>query len=69
MRPIDLSAATWHKSSRSSSGGGACLEVSHDFVTVVSVRDSKEVDGPVLVFPASGWSSFVAAVKGCQFFS
>ncbi|MFJ2704465.1 DUF397 domain-containing protein [Streptomyces sp. NPDC087428] len=28
---LDLSAATWHKSSHSNGDGGNCLEVAHDF--------------------------------------
>ncbi|MEU0034640.1 DUF397 domain-containing protein [Streptomyces sp. NPDC006333] len=64
MRSIDLSVVTWRKSSYSNSDGGACLEVCDDFATVVPVRDSKVPHGPVLVFPAGGWASFVSAVKG-----
>ncbi|MEV6315578.1 DUF397 domain-containing protein [Streptomyces sp. NPDC051776] len=63
MRSIELSAATWRKSSYSNPDGGACVEVSDDFAAVVPVRDSKDPHGPVLVFPADGWSSFVDAVK------
>ncbi|MGI5366773.1 DUF397 domain-containing protein [Streptomyces iakyrus] len=63
MRSIDLSAATWRKSSYSNQDGGECLEVSDDFGAVVPVRDSKVPHGPVLEFPARGWSCFVAAVK------
>ncbi|MFC7794882.1 DUF397 domain-containing protein [Streptomyces cinereoruber] len=67
MRRIDLSAASWRKSSYSNSDGGECVEVSDDFAPlVVPVRDSKTPHGPALVFPAGGWSSFVAAVKGEQ---
>ncbi|WP_030709485.1 DUF397 domain-containing protein [Streptomyces sp. NRRL F-2580] len=66
MRPIDLSAATWRKSSYSNSDGGECIEVSDDFAAVVPVRDSKNPRGPVLVFPSGGWSSFVTAVKSGQ---
>ncbi|MFI0962510.1 DUF397 domain-containing protein [Streptomyces sp. NPDC021080] len=64
MRSIDLSAASWRKSSYSNQDGGACVEVSDDFATVVPVRDSKVLSGPVLVFPAVGWASFVSAVQG-----
>ncbi|MDT0463490.1 DUF397 domain-containing protein [Streptomyces gibsoniae] len=32
MRAIDLSTATWRKSSYSNPDGGACLEVSDDFL-------------------------------------
>jgi hypothetical protein len=54
---------TWRKSSYSNPDGGACLEVSDDFVTAVPVRDSKHPHGPVLTFAADGWASFVTAVK------
>ncbi|MFC8176058.1 DUF397 domain-containing protein [Streptomyces sp. NPDC057325] len=65
MRPIDLSDVAWRKSSYSNPDGGACVEVSDDFAPlVVPVRDSKTPHGPALVFPAGGWSSFVAAVRG-----
>ncbi|MFD0060299.1 DUF397 domain-containing protein [Streptomyces sp. NPDC056690] len=64
MRTIDLSDASWRKSSYSNQDGGACVEVSDDFAVIVPVRDSKVSHGPVLVFPAAGWSSFVSAVKG-----
>ncbi|MEK9522037.1 DUF397 domain-containing protein [Streptomyces venezuelae] len=66
MRPIDLSAVVWRKSSYSNPDGGQCVEVADGFATAVPVRDSKAPCGPVLVFPAGGWSSFVAAVKGGQ---
>ncbi|MCF6522729.1 DUF397 domain-containing protein [Streptomyces sp. JJ36] len=63
MRSIDLSAVSWRKSSYSNQDGGACVEVSEDFVGVFPVRDSKVPHGPVLVFPAGGWDAFVSAVK------
>ncbi|AGJ58431.1 MULTISPECIES: DUF397 domain-containing protein [Streptomyces] len=63
MRSIDLSTATWRRSSHSNQDGGACVEVSDDFAAVVPVRDSKSPNGPALVFAADGWSSFVSAVK------
>ncbi|MFF3333607.1 DUF397 domain-containing protein [Streptomyces sp. NPDC002888] len=66
MRSIDLTAASWRKSSYSNQDGGACLDVSDDFADIVPVRDSKIPSGPVLVFPASHWASFVSAVKGGQ---
>jgi hypothetical protein len=66
VRTIDLSDASWRKSSYSNQDGGACVEVSDDFAVIVPVRDSKVSHGPVLVFPAAGWSSFVSAVKGGQ---
>ncbi|MEU0132688.1 DUF397 domain-containing protein [Streptomyces sp. NPDC006296] len=63
MRSVDLSAATWRRSRHSNQDGGACVEVSDDFAAIVPVRDSKNPQGPALIFAAGGWSSFVSAVK------
>ncbi|MEV8399119.1 DUF397 domain-containing protein [Streptomyces niveus] len=52
----------WRKSSYSGGSNGDCLEVA-DGHPVVPVRDSKSPHGPVLVFSATDWSSFVFAVK------
>jgi hypothetical protein len=59
----ELSTVTWRKSSYSNPDGGACVEASNDLPAVVPVRDSKVPHGPVLVFPAGGWASFVSTVK------
>ncbi|MBT1094876.1 DUF397 domain-containing protein [Streptomyces sp. WAC 01325] len=59
----DLSTAVWRKSSYSGGGGNDCLEVTHDFPTLVPVRDSKTPHGPALIFPASVWAAFVNAVR------
>ncbi|MFF1353612.1 DUF397 domain-containing protein [Streptomyces sp. NPDC058297] len=53
----------WRKSSYSGSEGGSCLEVLDHHPAGVPVRDSKTPNGPALVFPSAGWSSFVIAVK------
>ncbi|MET8286052.1 DUF397 domain-containing protein [Streptomyces sp. NPDC005132] len=66
MRTVDLSAVSWRRSSYSNSDGGQCVEVSDDFATVVPVRDSKVLNGPVLVFPTAGWASFILAIRGQQ---
>ncbi|WP_407560332.1 DUF397 domain-containing protein [Streptomyces sp. 184] len=63
MRRIDLSTANWRKSSYSNGDGGMCIEVSDDHPALVPVRDSKDPDGPALVFEAAAWTAFVAAVK------
>ncbi|MFH0519879.1 DUF397 domain-containing protein [Streptomyces sp. M41] len=61
----DASVQTgWRKSSYSGESGGDCLEV-HDSPRParIPVRDSKNPTGPVIVFAASAWSAFVAAVR------
>ena len=63
----DLSAAAWRKSSHSNQEGGACVEVAPGFPGVVPVRDSKDHEGPALVFAADAWTAFVSAVRGDEF--
>ncbi|WP_327269476.1 DUF397 domain-containing protein [Streptomyces sp. NBC_01218] len=55
----------WFKSSYSGGANGECLEVASGYA-FVPVRDSKTADGPVLVFSATGWSSFLTAIKNDQ---
>ncbi|MCX4509667.1 DUF397 domain-containing protein [Streptomyces sp. NBC_01619] len=64
MNTAELNGAVWRKSSYSDGTGGSCVEVA-ELPGLVPVRDSKRPEGPALVFPAAGWASFVAAVKGC----
>lgn len=66
MIRLDLSRASWFKSSYSGNGG-SCVEVAGDFPGVVPVRDSKDPEGPALVFPAEAWKSFVAAAASGEF--
>lgn len=54
----------WRKSSYSNGDSGSCLEVQDHHPTAVPVRDSKVPGGPALLIPATGWTSFVDAVKG-----
>jgi hypothetical protein len=56
---MDLSVADWRKSSFSSSNGGNCVEVARNIAGVVAVRDSKDPDGPALIFTADEWRSFL----------
>ena len=59
---------TWRKSSWSTYNGN-CVEVAQFADGQVGVRDTKEMgSGPVLVFGATSWRSFLGAVKddfGC----
>jgi hypothetical protein len=59
---------TWRKSSRSTSNGGACVEVARIPAGApdagrIAARDSKHPDGPQLRFHAGDWQSFLARVK------
>ncbi|WP_280426217.1 DUF397 domain-containing protein [Nocardia carnea] len=58
---VDLSGATWFKSSRSTSGDD-CVEIAHLRGGSVGVRDSKNPTGPALAFGPDEWDAFTAAV-------
>ncbi|MDI3386447.1 DUF397 domain-containing protein [Streptomyces sp. B-S-A8] len=63
VRGVDFDAATWRKSSYSNQDGGNCIEISDDHPTHTPVRDSKNAQGPVLVFESAAWASFVSGVR------
>ncbi|MFC5824001.1 DUF397 domain-containing protein [Nonomuraea insulae] len=64
---MDLSAAVWRKSSRSSDNGGQCVEVATNLPGVVAVRDSKDPDGPKLFFNHNEWKAFIDGVRVGEF--
>lgn len=60
-------AVSWRKSSYSGTNGGDCIEIGEGLPGVAPVRDSKDPQGPALVFPADAFASFVRAVKADEF--
>ena len=63
---MDLTSADWRKSSYSSNTGN-CVEVARNLPGVVAVRDSKDPDGPALVFTADEWRAFVSGARAGEF--
>lgn len=63
---VDLSNAQWRKSSLSGSTGGGCVEVA-EVAGQYAIRDSKDPDGPKLVFTPHEWDCFVAGAKLGEF--
>lgn len=53
----------WRKSSYSGGDGGSCVEVLDNHPAGIPVRDSKTPQGPVLLFAAGPWSSFITSLR------
>jgi len=55
----------WRKSQRSTNNG-ACVEVS-SVGGQIALRDSKDPDGPILVYTPDEWSAFLHGTKNGEF--
>lgn len=62
-KTADLTGVFWRKSSYSGGQGGDCIEIAEGLPDIVAIRDSKDPEGPSLLFTAAAWSSFTAALK------
>jgi hypothetical protein len=61
---VDLAEARWQKASYSGTSG--CIEVAH-VDGHVALRDSKDRQGPVLVFTPMEWRAFIEGVRDGEF--
>jgi hypothetical protein len=61
----DWMNAVWRKSSHSGGSGGQCVELATT-CGLTAVRDSKNPDGPQLVFAGDAFSSFLRNVKAAR---
>ena len=61
---VNIDRADWRKSSYS---GDNCVEVARNLPGAVAVRDSKDPEGPKLVFTPDEWRAFAAGVRAGQF--
>ena len=64
---MDIGHVRWRRSSYTGANGGNCVEVAQLPAAAVAVRDSKDPDGPKLVFSPQDWRVFVAGVKAGEF--
>ena len=60
-----LRGLAWRKAQRSV-GNGACVELA-PFDGMVAMRDSKDPDGPVLVYTPAEWHAFLHGAKAGEF--
>ncbi|MER6625663.1 DUF397 domain-containing protein [Streptomyces sp. NPDC000931] len=61
-----MTSVRWRTSSYSNGSGGNCVEVAVGLPDVVPVRDSKQSGagaGPVLLFRAAAWGTFVDEMR------
>jgi len=56
-------AEVWRKSSYSGSNGGDCVEVARTLPAAIAVRDSKDPDGPKLIFTVADWAAFTETIR------
>ncbi|TVL89392.1 DUF397 domain-containing protein [Streptomyces sp. SAJ15] len=63
---LGLGIARWRKSTHSGLEND-CVEVADNFPGVVPVRDSKNPEGPSLLFPETAWGAFIKGVKAGEF--
>jgi Domain of unknown function (DUF397) len=70
---MDLTGASWRKSTYSGGNGGTCVEIAvlpgskegSDYV--IALRDSKNPEGPALIFTPNEWTAFTAGVLDGEF--
>lgn len=62
MSIVNHSEIQWRKSSYSSAQGGNCVEVA-GLSGQIAIRDSKNPDGPILVFDAIAFGAFLDGLR------
>jgi predicted secreted Zn-dependent protease len=60
------SVLNWKKSSWSYANGN-CVQVAGLSDSVIRIRSSRDVNGPVLTFTAAKWDAFIAGVRNGEF--
>lgn len=66
--PAEIGPVAWHISTRSSSGGGSCVEAGPlPNGTAVALRHSHHPTGPIHLYPTPAWHTFLTALKNGTF--
>lgn len=63
----ELSTVVWRKSTRSGGNGGSCVEIASLAGGQVGIRDSKDRNGPALIFGPNEWQTFIGGIKDGEF--
>jgi hypothetical protein len=59
--------AAWVKSSHSGPTGGNCVEVAFLAGGEVALRNSRDPDGPALIFTRAEWDAFLGGARDGEF--
>ncbi|XVV10927.1 DUF397 domain-containing protein [Actinoplanes sp. CA-131856] len=67
LTATQLTDARWRKSARSNgNGGNNCVEVAF-LDTGIAIRDSKDPNGPALLFTTAEWAAFLGGAQDGEF--
>ena len=67
VQASSLSGACWRKSARSGPTGGNCVEVAFLAGGHVALRNSRQPDGPALIFTSGEWGAFLGGARDGEF--
>ena len=67
VRASSLTGAAWRKSVRSGPTGGNCVEVAFLAGGDVALRNSRQPDGPALIFTTAEWDAFLGGARDGEF--
>jgi hypothetical protein len=62
----NVNAAVWRRARKCDNSSGNCVEVA-EVGNATAVRDSKNPNGPVLVYTRNEWTAFLNGVKDGDF--
>ncbi|MFF2751090.1 DUF397 domain-containing protein [Kitasatospora sp. NPDC058048] len=65
IQSASAAGLAWHKSSYSGNNNN-CVEVATVSVGLRAVRDSKDPEGPALLFSAEAWGAFLEEVESFE---
>jgi hypothetical protein len=69
VQASSLAGVRWRKSARSGPTGGNCVEVAFLAGGDVALRNSRQPDGPALVFTTAEWDAFIGGARDGEFSS
>jgi hypothetical protein len=67
VRASSLPGVRWRKSARSGPTGGNCVEVAFLAGGDVALRNSRQPDGPALIFTTAEWDAFIGGARDGEF--